>query len=69
MFRIWSLNAKLKPTCRLQTVFSTETRVLMRIYLHITKVNPVKVCMRRWRSSLNIALASQSLRLTPGRDA
>ena len=37
-----SFNAKLKPICRLQTVFSTETRVLMRIYLHTTKFNLVK---------------------------
>ena len=32
-----SFNTKLKPTCRLQMVFSTETHVSMCIYLEIIK--------------------------------
>ena len=32
-----SFNGKLKPVCGLQMVFSTETHVLMRIYLEIKK--------------------------------
>ena len=32
-----SFNAKSKAICRLQTVFSTETRVSMRIYLETIK--------------------------------
>ena len=34
-----SFNAKLKPICGLQTDFSKEKRVLMRIYLEIMKLN------------------------------
>ena len=37
MFRSWNL--LMQPICRLQTEFSTETRVLMRIYLEIIKFN------------------------------
>ena len=43
-----SFNAKLKPICRLQTAFSTETRVVMHIYLEIIKFNLYQVRMPRW---------------------
>ena len=50
-----SFSAKLKPICRLQMDFSTEIRVLMRIYLktYIIKFN--RCTCSRWSSCLSVA--------------